>query len=348
MRVQTQDSAGNDTEFEFSDRRFAILGDAVKTRASHILDGIRRRASDGDPLAHIISQLAFLENEALRKEYEPLLYKDLLGECVTSEAGEWAKTIDIMSVDITARGARIDPESDRLPMADVVTNKRSISVALGGIGYAYSLEDLRISARLLTPLPQSKQEAAVIGCETHLNEVAIQGETASNFTGLFNHASVPQGNRASGAAWTAATPATILSDINAALSTVYTNSKMNHHATVIAFPPSVFQYLAKPRSDNSDMTVLEWLSKNNLATLMTGKPMRFISGGSFLETAASGAAKRVVLYSPTRDKIKFHVPMGLRFEPPQPHMLKFVVPANYKYGPVDWRKVYTGFYMDLV
>jgi hypothetical protein len=346
MRVQTQDAAGKRAEFEFSDRRYAILDAAIKARRDHILDGIPAR--DGDPLAHVVSQLAFLENEALRKEYEPLIYKDLLGECITSEAGEWAKTIDIESVDITARGARIDPEADQLPMADVVTNKRSISVSLGGIAYGYSLDDLRISARLLTPLPQSKQEAAVIGCETHLNEVALIGETASNFKGLFNNASVPSGTRASGAPWTSATPATILSDINAALSAVYTNSKQNHHATVAAFPPSVFQYLAKPRSDNSDMTVLEWLSKNNLATLMTGKPLRIVSGGSQLETIGASTSKRVVFYSPTRDKIKFHVPMGLRFEAPQPHMLKFVVPANYKYGPVDWRKAYTGYYMDGV
>jgi hypothetical protein len=348
MRVQTQDTAGNDTEFEFSDRRYAMLADAIKARAPHILDGIRRRGADGDPLAHVISQLAFLENEALRKEYEPLIYKDLLGECITSEAGEWAKTIDIETIDITARGARIDPESDRIPMADVRTNKRSITVALGGIGYAYSLEDLRISARLLTPLPQSKQEAAVIGCETHLNEVAIQGETESNFTGLFNNASVPSGNRPSAAAWTSATADTILSDINAGLSNVYTNSKMNHHATAIALPPSVFQYLAKPRATGTDLTVLAWLAQNNLATLMTGKPMKFLSGGTYLETAGASTSKRVVFYSPNRDKIKFHVPMGLRFEAPQPHMLKFVVPANYKYGPVDWRKAYTGYYMDGV
>jgi hypothetical protein len=346
MRVRTKDSAGYDVEFAFSDTRYRALDKAV--RQMDIVGDRIVSGRDGDPMAHVISQLAYLENEALRKEYEPLIYKDLLGPCITSEAGEWAKTIDIESVDITARGARIDPESDRMPMADVVTNKRSVNVALGGIGYSYTLDDLQIAARMLTPLPQSKQEAAVIGCDTHLNDVAIQGETASNFTGLFNNTSVPNGTRASGAVWTSATADTILADINAALSAVYTNSKMNHHATTIAFPPSVFQYLAKPRATGTDLTLLAWLQKNNLATLMTGKEMRFISGGTYLETAGASTSKRVVCYSPTMDKIKFHVPMGQRFEAPQPHMLKLIVPSRYKYGPVDIRKAYTAYYMDGV
>lgn len=343
MKIKTIDSSGYEVEFEFSDKRANALDKAL--RAMGIEGGGVRAARDGDPLFHTVGQLAYLENEALTKEYEPRVYEDLLGECITSEAGEWAATVEYESIDHTGKGQRLSPSGDNMPMADVVTNKTSITVAEGGIGYSYTLHDLEVAARGIAPLPQSRQEAAVEGYKNHMDDVLIQGEEGSSFKGLFNDSAVPTGARPSAAAWTAATSDTIIADLNAGLSTVYTNSKQNHLVETIALAPSLMQYLMKPRATGSDKSTLAWFLENNFTTLMSNRKLRIVSGGSYLETAGTGTSKMAAFFTAKRSNIKSHVPMPIRFGAPQPHMNKLVVPSRYRYAGTNNRRVHASYFM---
>lgn len=347
MKIRTIDSSGYPVEFNADDNRVMALDAALRQMMPDLASSPRPAAArDGDPLFHAIGQLTYLERQAQLKEYEPLIYEQLLGECITGEAGTWASNVDYETVDHTGRGKRLSPSGDGMPMADVVTNKISLPIAEGGIGYSYTLHDLEVSARGITPLPQSKQEAAIMGYKVHMNDIGIQGETASGFTGLFNDANVPNGNRPSGAVWDAATPDSIMADINALISNVYTNSKQNSVITTLALPPSRFQRLAQQRSTGSDKTVLSWIIENNLGTILMNQKLSVVSGSTYLETAGSGGTKRMVGYTPKLENIKMHVPMPIVFGAPQPHMNKLVVPSRYRYGGVNHRKPYNAYYMD--
>jgi hypothetical protein len=135
--------------------------------------GLRRRGPQGVGSRrrirsfHSISQLAYLETEALTKEYEERIYEDLLGPASPARRGPRPPRGQLPRSRRPhgASGQRLSPSGDNMPMADVVTSRLCrVTVAEGGIGYSYTLHELEVGREgLPDPLPASKQEAAVEG-----------------------------------------------------------------------------------------------------------------------------------------------------------------------------------------
>lgn len=349
MRIKTMDSGGQPVigsdgqpGFEFDDNRFAALDGFVRRLAPEL--GLSAR--DGEPIFHLVSQLAYQETEAFEKEYEPRQYEKLLGPCITNEAGEWAETVNYYVKDRTGRGQRVHPSGTNMPMAGVSLAQNATPVAPGGIGYEYDLQELRASAHLGRPLPADKQSAAIEGYKDHMNDVALVGETESNFLGLFKQTAVTAQTRISGAVWDSATADTMINDINEFVGNLYTNSKTASWPRVLALPPSRIALMLKPRGTTSDTNVLRWIKENNLATQMMGEPLEIVSGGSVLETAGGSSSKRMVAFTPRKDNCVLHIPMPIRFAAPQQFMLKVIVPGEYRYGGFDMRKAYSARYCD--
>lgn len=347
MKISTIDGTGQDVVIDnFPDQRGEELVKFVTDNAGHI--GFSAR--DMEPLTHVVGQLAFQETEARVKEYEPRKYREMLpGDCITQEAGEWAETVVHRVKDRTGKAKRVHPSGSNIPMAGVATAQGSVSVGHYAIGYSYSLQQLRQSARYLTPLPADEQEAAIEGTEDTINDVALIGEAESNFKGLLNHASVDAATRNSGAVWDAATADTIANDINVLLGNVYTKSKTIHPPSHLALPPSRIPLLMKQRSSGSDMTVLAWLKRNNLYTELTGQLLNIFAGPVALETlGASGTTKRAMAYTPKKSNVKFHLPMAHKFTAPQMEGLMVVVYSETRMGGLDFSKAYTAEYMDTL
>lgn len=345
MRIQTIDSAGAPVVIEnFPDERGEELTQFVRDNAS------RFGARDMEPMSHLVGQLAFLETEARPQEYEERYYRALLpGGCVTSEAGEWAEVVLHRTTDRTGKGRRIHPSAGRnMPMANVATSQAGVSVAEGGIGYAYSLQQVRQAARFLTPLPAADQQACIEGAEDHINDVALIGETESGMKGLLNHGSVDANTRASGSDWSAASADIIASDINTLLGNVFVKSKQKYPPAVLVVPPSRVSRLMQLRSTGVNETIMKWLTTNNLYTTMTGKPLTIIPGPSALETLGGSSTKRCLAYTPNPLNVKFHLPMPQRFMAPQMEGTTVVVYSEYRYGFIDFAKVYTAEYCDGV
>jgi hypothetical protein len=342
VKIQTIDGAGQPVVID----GFPAARHAALTRFVNTLDLERHPGNDMEPNTHVVGQLAFLETQALAAEYEPRKYQELLGPCITSEAGEWAETVLYRITDRTGKGKRINPSGNNMPMADVATSQASVSVAGGGIGYSYNTQEVRASARFQTPLPMDRQTAAVEGCLDHLDDVALKGEAESNFQGLFSYSGVDAATRASAAVWDAASADTILSDINVLLGNVYSKSKTIHPPSHLVVPPSRIVLLTKPRSTTSDTMVWDYIQKNNLYTKITGKPLTIVPGTTYLETAGGSSSKRAMAFTPAPTNLKFHLPMTQRFGSPQQQMLTFVVPSEYRYGGLDFKKKYTAEYMD--
>lgn len=341
MRIQTIDSERRPVVIDnFPDERGEELTEFVHDNARKL--GFSAR--DMEPMTHLVGQLAYLETEARPQEYEERQYRSLVD--VTSEAGPWAETVIHRKTDRTGKGRRVHPSGRNIPMANVATSQAGIGVEHGAIGYSYDLQQLRRAARELTPLPTAGQQAAVEGAEDHINDVALVGEVESNMKGLLNHGSVDANTRASGSDWSAASADTIASDINAVLSAVFVKSKQKYPPSRFLIPPSRVGRLMQQRSSGSDMTVLKWLKNNNLYTEMTGKELDIRPGPSNLETLGGSSTKRGMAYTPGMLNVKFHLPMPQTFLAPQMEGLVVVVYSEYRYGFVDFAKVYTAEYVD--
>lgn len=287
-----------------------------------------------------VSQLAYVESKVYETQYAKMRYEELIGSCISYAAGEGATSVEYEVMDQVGMGRRISPSGGDIPYADVASARVNMPVANGGIGYRFFTEELRNAAFSGRPLPMKRMMAAQTGWRRHMNVVALQGEAASNFTGLFNNAGVTSANRPSGAVWDAATADTIISDLQAGLNAVKVATKDNDYPTRVAMPISSLQRMQIPRSTNSDTTVQEFMERTNPG-------LKFVSCDE-LATLGSGSTKRVVFFNPIDENMVLHLPMPQRFLAPQFQDLEIKIPGEYKYGGLNIRRVKSCYYMDGV
>lgn len=293
-------------------------------------------------MAFLVSQLAYTEAGVFTRQYEPMQYQSLVP--ISTEAGEWADSIRYETSDIAAMGKRVNGRGDDIPYVDVQQAEKSFSVAPAGIGYHYTQQEIIQSAYFRRPLSSARMVAAMEGFQRHMNQVALFGE--GEFNGLFKHASVPKGNRPSGAAWSGATPDTILSDLNAGMLTVFNSSSKNDVPNVIVLPSDQYTKIATtPRSANSDTTILEYFLANNLRKAMRGDNVQVVPGYG-LETAGTGGITRAVFYVKTPERLVMHIPQMLRFLAPQAENLAIKVPGTYRYAGLEVRYLKSAYYME--
>ncbi len=293
----------------------------------------------GEAESFAIGQLTYLEQKALARWYTPRRYQEILGACISYEAGPWAKSINYKIEDMVGVGQRIAPNTSNIPEVDVAYALKNIAVEFGGLAYSYTVEDLVTSAYLGQPLPESKQRAAVEAYYNHMNTVALLGEV--QFQGFYKNSNVTAANRASGSVWDAATPSTIISDVNVARSAYLTATQGHDEPRMMIVPLSTSIVLDQPMAtaNASNVSIKTYIEQNYKLKVMTDY---------LLETAASGSAKRVVFSNPTPDNNILHIPQSIVFRPPQFSDLKIMVPAYYKYAGHEQRRIQTTRYMDAV
>lgn len=344
MLITTKDEAGRPVQADVDDNRIAVFQQFINSHPDILGNGAggrygRSSARDAtEAAAFAVSQLAYVEQKTYERQYLPLTFETLLGSTISYAAGEWAQSIEYQIVDYVGMGKRMSPSSNDVPFVDVAYTRKAYPVANGGIGYFYTQEDLRTSAYLQRPLPTEKLATANVAYRRHINRVALQGEAASNFTGLFNAATVTAANRPSGAVWDAATPATIIADFMAGMTAVMTATQGNSMPRAVALPIASYQLLLQARSTTSDTTILGFLKSSypGLEIYMVAE----------LVNLGAGATKRMVFFNPLDDNMILHLPMPLRFLAPQMDVLRVVVPGEYKYAGLEIRRPPTTYYMD--
>lgn len=285
-----------------------------------------------------VSVLAYLENKVYEKQYSPEMFEILLGACINFSAPEGATTVEYEVMDMVGMGRPVGPDGGDIPYADVASARVQIPIAIGGVGYKYTVEDLANAAYSGRPLPMKRMGAAQTAWRRHMNFVALQGEAQKNFTGLFNNAGVTAANRPSGSVWDAATADTIVADLTAGFSAVRVATKNNDAVTCVALPTASIERMQIPRSTNSDVTVLEFMKR-------TREGCRFIAVDE-LSTLGSGGTKRAVFFNPTDENMVLHLPLTQRFLAPQYQDLTIKVPGYYKYAGLNIRRTPSTYYMD--
>jgi hypothetical protein len=323
------------------DARWQEFTDFIRGTPTIIRGGERRLtgrdATEAESFA--IGQLTYLEAKAFAKQYAPMLYETVLEGAIDTSAGPYAKAIDYLVSDGTGEGQFISAASTNVPMVDIAYAKQTIQVGIGGIGYDYTLEDLRTSAHLKQPLSMSKQTQSILAYKRHVNRVALTGDVGKNWKGIYNNASATAANRLSGSVWNAATGDTMINDVIDAYAAFVTANNGNVYPTQITFPLSTSNLLHKPRATGDPTTVKAFI-ENELKMKVNADPA--------LETLGVGPSKRVVLSAPSDDNMVLHLPKPLEFIAPQFSGYRIIVLGDYKIGGYELRRVTTVRYMDAV
>ena len=292
---------------------------------------IRQRLQDSDALGYLISQLAHVEARVWERKYVAIMYPDLLP--VSFEAGEWATSIEIHYTDDFAVGKFIGAGGDDIPYAQTETGRDIVPVRPAGIGYEYTLEELRQSEFLGLPLDARKANAARRGYEEHAQRVALFGDADRGMEGMLNHSTIS--TAASATTLTAALAGGNPRDdsaalINEPLNAVWEDSKGIELPDTVLMPLDHFGRLATTRLGTvNDTTILEYIQTKNIFSQQTGQPLRIKPIPQLTDS--------LMAYSSSEDVMVYHIPLVLRFLPPQPVGLKFRIPGEYKLAGVEVR-----------
>lgn len=301
-------------------------------------------------LAFLVSQQAFIEPGVYRQQYPAVRYPRLIP--VDTNAPEWVPSVMYFGMDTVGQAKWLTGNAQDVPRADVLRNMYETSVSMAGIGYGYDLEELGKAQLLNMSLTADKAAAARQGSEEFIDRVAIFGDTAKGYNGLVNHPSVTAGSAAptgTGSATTFASKSAeqVTADINGALTGIFTGTGTVELADTLLLPYTQMSDLAVRRIDpNSQMTILDWLRRNNIYTLETGQQLD-IMGVRGLETAGAGGTARMMAYRRDPTVLKLWLPMPFRFFPAfQTGPFRFDVPGAFRLGGVDIKRPGACRYLD--
>lgn len=301
-------------------------------------------ATADDGLAFFISQLAVVEAKIYEVLYRHIVYQEFVP--VDNSDPEWIDTVDYISYDAVTVGKFVGANARDLPQSDITAAKSTIPVFYGGNSYGYSLDELRKSQAMRIPVDVTKARMSFRGFQEHAQRVAFFGDADRGITGLFNNANVQSDN--SVVDWATATGQEIVADMNGLLIKIWQNSAETHVPNVLILPSNQWAKISSTRMDSgTDTTILEFFMKNNLFKDLTGGELT-VKPNFEVQTAGVADVNRMMAYELNDDNLTMRMPLPWRALAPQPDGLQVDVPAEYKFGGVEFRYPGSAAYRDFI
>lgn len=294
-------------------------------------------------LGFVVSQTAHIEPQVYEIKFTQIQYQDLLAGCIDTSANPFAKTVTYYSHENFGGAKWMNGDSDDVPYGSDERSKFETQVYTAARGYSYGWEEVNQAAMLGISLDSLRAVGARRAYEELVDGVALTGDTAKGFQGLFNNSSVTAATVATGATsgatlWSGKLvyPDEILKDVNDALTGIQTATSNVILGDTVLLPYARFNTVASSRLPNTETTILKFLKENNVYTAQTGQPLT-IKGVRGLDTAGSGSTARMIAFRRSPEVMKLHLPMPLRFLPVQIDGLKYKVPGVFRVGGLDIR-----------
>ena len=305
-----------------------------------------------DYLGFLISQVTHIESEVYETQYPDIQYQRIVP--VDTSPPEWIRSVTHFSMDQVGQARFLANSGTDMAFADVSRQQHNVNVESAGIGYGYTMDELEqaqmIPGRMLT---SDKAAAARRAAEEFIDDLVLNGAEDMSWDGLLNNSNVTKADAsATGTSnsrrWADKTGMQIISDVDSLLAGLWTNSRTVELADTLLLPPSAWSLLAShPRSEHSDVSLMEYIRQNNIYTAQTGRPlmMQVLRG---LENAAASNTGRAIAYRRDPQVLRFYLPMPHKFLDPQQWMLRFVVPGIFRVGGLEIRRPNAVRYLDEI
>lgn len=304
-----------------------------------------------DGIAFYVSQLAHIETTLYKTPYAAIDYADLIPP--VQGIPEWADEWNYISYDGVTMGKFIGSSAKDLPRVTVSANKSRVNIGYAGVGYDYSIDEMRKAAQMRMPIDTTKAELAFRGSQEHMQRVAYFGDADRGMTGLFNNPNLALDN--STVDWSTATGQEIIDDMNSLLVEVWTNSKSIHLPDTLVMTPTRYATLSSRRMDTgTDTTILQFFMLNNLYTTRTKQQItiepRYQLEASELAAngVSNGGKDRMMAYEKNPRNLGMANPLPFRQTAPQIQGLNIAVDCEYKMSGVEFRFPFSGAYRDAL
>ena len=211
----------------------------------------------------------------------------------------------------------IGKSSDQIGGVGVDTGKIPNPLTPWGLELKYSVLELESAARMGRPIDAQKYEALKLKHQMDIDEQVYVGDSSMGATGLINNAlvtnvsNVPNG-AAAATAWSTKTPAEILADVNAMITSAWAASGWAVMPSHILIPPVQYGYIStQVISTGGSTSILKYLLENNIVKA-SGKgeisilPAKWCQGaGSGGTLGTPGTGDRMVAYSKQKQYVRY-------------------------------------------
>lgn len=281
---------------------------------------------------------------------------------VDTSGPEWSPGTITYTSSLTGRAEYQSGYAKDIPMVDVSQDRSLQNNHLAAIGYQWNIEEVNTTLSVGGSLPDRRARAARLAATKFVYDAGLIGHPEKGKKGLINLTGVTTAVAANGAGgspyWVNAagvgqkTPAEIVADINRALQGINLSTYETELADTILLPPEALNYIAAtPYSATTMETIMSFVARTNLYTLMTGRELTIRSVRE-LSTAGEGAAAgkgRMVAYKNDADYVKLNLPMPHRFLPVyQDGPLNWAVPGIMRIGGVELLTTAAMRYIDAI
>jgi len=254
---------------------------------------------------------------------------------VSSEAGPGAETITYQQYDSVGFAKIISNYATDLPRVDLKGKEFTAKVKSIGASYGYSIQDIRAARMAGKPLEQRKANAVRRANDQEVNRIAYFGDSAHGLVGLINHPNITSSTlptdgtlnvttagTAAAAKFINKTPAQVLRDLNGMVAKVLELTQNVERPDTLTLDHETHADLStRPRSDNSDTTILEFFLKNS-------PYVKNVEVVPELNGAGTGDTNVVMMYKKSPDKLTLEIPQPFEQFPPQAEGLEFVIPCH--------------------
>ena len=276
-------------------------------------------------LSFVVNQATYIEREVFSIPYPEITYAQMIP--VDTSAGEFSASVTFFTQDIVGKAKLMNSNADDFPLANLVRTKFEQSVLDAGIGYEFSLAEIGQAQMMGRSLPTEGAMAARLAYEQLVDAVALAGD--SGIEGLYATTGIT--STAAAAAWSGATAAQILADVNAIIARIVAATGGIHWPNTLVLPLSQFALIAGKQIDPTNQTtILDFVRRANAYTARTGQELTIFSDVRLTNKA--------VCYKRDPQVLKMHMPMPLRFLPPQMINLQVRVPGMFRFAPLSIRQ----------
>ncbi|MEA1064740.1 major capsid family protein [Erwinia sp. HR93] len=291
-----------------------------------------------------------VESKIYEQPVMPLLFRELVPINTTQRPGVDAIQFHIAKM-VGSSNTGEGSSASAINRVQVKFEPETIQVKKDTVSYSYTLDELEATARFGGQLDTRSAKAARTVSEQSMNQTMLYGwgnkKNDRAYCGLFNSPDV-EVVKASGG-WLnedgTGNAKAILGTINRAIGSIMkrTGGDVSYLPDYMPMPTAALSVMGDQISDGSSDSILSWVSKNNIATLQSGKPLKFRAAPG-LDTA--GENGRALLYSNNEEFIYAALTRALDFIAPQWDGFNIKVPGRFACTGAVFVQPYTAVYVD--
>lgn len=284
---------------------------------------------DADTGIFFTRELEMIKTRSYDVLYPELLARRLFPLDTTTDTG--AKTVTYRSWDHVGMAKLIHEYSDDLPNIEVSAKEFTRKIYGEGIAFGYSIQDIRNSRMANKPLEQRKANAARRQLLQLENQLAWDGEDASDIPGFLNNPNFNVTTPVDGAGgttdWAGKTPDEIIKDVSNMTSDIRDTSNGVESPTSLLVPESQYTLITTtPRSTQSDTTIADFIIASN-PFIQEIVPVYNLKGKAPV-SAAYDSEDMAILYDRSPEKLWLETPQDVEFLAAQEKGMMFEIPGH--------------------